>query len=323
MAGRLWAGFVGGTRRRLTPRSWRSGALVSILAVAAVVGVLVAIAGSSRSVRVPEASGVDPGSGCDADEPQGELSLTPPGYSDHLHAASLDVESVEWAQAPARLELSSFRPGEILPSNCAEAGVVRPIGDGLAPPGHGRHQQGSASGRSAPATGRPTHRAGPTGHTATAAPPAGQTDQPPGKTTTTELRLQERNPPEVSQLRAGGEVPDGPDVIADDPACGSTTIPIEAVVIDQSAIRSVTLHWGFEGGNGPVTGSTAMQASAGKYIAVLGPFPKGTAPHGASATIRWWVEASDRHGNMGRADAPDGTGSLGDDERVSLGGCTG
>lgn len=141
-------------------------------------------------------------------------------------------------------------------------------------------------------------------------------------TTSGEVRLWERNPPEVSQLRAGGEVPDGSDEIFDEPACGATSISVEAVVADQSAIRSVTLHWSFAGNSGQVSGSTPMQPAAGRYMGVLGSFPPGTAPNATSVSIRWWVEARDKNGNVGRADAPDGSGPLAVDERVTLVDCS-
>lgn len=148
-------------------------------------------------------------------------------------------------------------------------------------------------------------------------------DDDGGTTTTTtgELRLWDRDAPEVGQLRAGTEVPDGPDEIFDDAVCGRTAVTVEAVVVDRSPIRSVTLHWGFDGAGGQVAGSAPMHLSGSTYVAELGAFPRGAAGEGAAVTIRWWVEAIDKPGNVGRADAPDGSDVVVSDERVSLLGC--
>lgn len=147
----------------------------------------------------------------------------------------------------------------------------------------------------------------------------------PGTTTTTtgEVRLWDRDAPEVRQLRAGTEVPDGPDEIFDDAACGRTTVTVEAVVVDRSPIRSVTVHWSFDGPGGQVAGSAPMHPSGGAYAGELGPFPDDSAGDAAAVTIRWWVLATDKPGNVGRADAPDGSDAIVPDERVSLRRCVG
>lgn len=143
----------------------------------------------------------------------------------------------------------------------------------------------------------------------TAAPGPGPTTAPSGP---------DRVGPVVSQLRAGGELPDGPDRIFERHACGPTSIGVEAVAVDSSGIASVRLHWSFPGRTGPVNGSVPMQRSGGRYRATLGAFPAGAAPASGSTFIRWWVEATDTAGNTTRAFAPDDPPA---DERVELASC--
>ncbi len=235
---------------------------------------------------------------------------------------------------------ASDRPGFILETPClrrdATAGIGEPIGGGraaercgptsgagdldvgtAAPGGVGKQ----ASGR--PRTGRATPGSSVAGMDAASTTTTAAGDQGPsgGSTTTTIIGLRERNAPRLSGLRAGGEVPDGQDRIFDDAACGVTSTAVEAVVIDQSRISSVTLYWSFPGAGGQETGSRPMVLSENRATGVLGAFPPGTAPGASSVVIRWWVEAVDANGNVGRADAPDGSEPLSDDERVVLADC--
>jgi len=139
-------------------------------------------------------------------------------------------------------------------------------------------------------------------------------------TTTTSAPSADQSPPSIGQVRAGGEVPDGPDQIFDGGACGPTSIGVQAFAFDWSGVRSATVYWRFEGSHGVVSGNRAMNRSDGLYRAVIGPFPAGTAPRGGSVLIDWWVEATDEAGNTGRADAPS---SANDDERIQLSSCAG
>lgn len=159
-----------------------------------------------------------------------------------------------------------------------------------------------------------SHQAGSSSTTSTTS----TTASPP--TTSGRVPSAEHDPPYIGQLRAGGEIPDGPDEIFDDAACGATSIRVEAVAFDQSGIRSATLYWSFAGAHGPVVGSKPMAPSGGRYRAVFGPFPPGTAPGGTGVLVAWWVEATDNAGNTARADAP---ASAGHDERIQLSHCAG
>ena len=137
-------------------------------------------------------------------------------------------------------------------------------------------------------------------------------------TTTMPMRVRDHDPPEITQLRAGGEIPDGPDEIFDDSPCGATAISIEAVVVDQSALRSVTVHWTLVTPDEVVTGSARMHRDGGKHLGTLGPLPRSSAASGGRVLVRWWVEAEDQSGNTATGYPPDGSGDLGDDERVTL-----
>jgi hypothetical protein len=178
---------------------------------------------------------------------------------------------------------------------------------------------GSSSGRAAAtqiSTGRPTSTPGPTPTTQ----PGSAT---PGPTSTTQPGSSpspspsETDPPHLTGLRAGGELPDGDDRIVEDAGCGGpTTISVEARAFDSSGIRSMTLYWSFAGASGPVTGSRTMTDSGGLAQATFGPFPAGTAP-AEGVQITWFVEATDRAGNTTRAHAP----ASPSDERITLARC--
>ena len=121
-------------------------------------------------------------------------------------------------------------------------------------------------------------------------------------------------------------MPDGTDEIFDGGSCGRTSTAVEAVVADQSSIRAVTLHWRFVGSRGTVAGSSPMRpvagkASADRYSGTFGPFSADTVSSGPSILVQWWVEAVDKNGNVGRAEAPDGSGGVGGDERITLSDC--
>lgn len=176
------------------------------------------------------------------------------------------------------------------------------------------------------ASGRPTATRASTGRATSTAGRQTPGTEPeaatPGSTSTTQPGSSpppssESDPPDLTGLRAGGEVPDGDDRIVEDGCDGPTTISVEALALDSSGIRSVTLYWSFTGASGPVAGSRAMTHSGNLARATFGPFPPGTAP-AAGVQITWFVEATDGAGNTARAYAP----SSPTDERITLAPCT-
>lgn len=213
-----------------------------------------------------------------------------------------DAASRVWMQAPLVGADQGARdlPIRSCATTAAAGGLAISTGNGSsgAPSG-----SGAAAPRGSQRSGQPATTIAPTATTTT--------------TTTAPTGGGETDPPDISGLRAGDELVDGPDQIFDGDACGPTAIAVEALAVDSSGIRSVTVYWSYSGVKGAVTGSTAMQATAVKHRAILGPFPAGSVPGGASVPLTWWVEATDNAGNTARADAPTSPS----DERITLSSC--
>jgi hypothetical protein len=311
---RILGDLVAAGRLRLRDRRWQAALAAGALAV-------VAVSGALRT----EPDGVVPGvvvpdlarySRCPDEPPVGVLRV---GDDVLVTGKSADGTWVE-LRAPGAPTERVWVPARLIEARTSGLPVracddAQRAGTDVASPKTGRPVVLSAnSGSGGGARGATTT----TSRSAGESPPS-TTNRPEQETTTTTTPGPDRVGPSIYQPMAGGELPDGTDRIFDGPACGPTSIAVEAVVLDPSGVSSATLYWSFPGRNGQVSGSRLMERSGTKFHSMLGPFPAGTAPVSGSTLISWWIEATDTAGNTSRANAPHGPEG---DERVELASCT-
>lgn len=311
---------VDAARRKLRQRRWQAGLAAVALAVVAVSGALRSEPGPlTPGIVVPPLArySVCPGSPSIGSVRVGDRVL--------LTGRSADGEWVQMV-APRVPDARVWVPAKLIEVAGESSLPVRECdrGGGTAAP-DGAPQDVAAVSDIEDSRGGPSEDEGTT-TTARDTTTSPTTASAPGTTSTTQpsdpggpLGGADRSGPAMSQLRAGGEVPDGQDRVFEDGGCGPSSIPVEAVVIDPASVRSVVLHWRFDGRDGTITGSKPMYRSAGKYVAAFGPFAPRTVP-GGSVIVDWWLVATDGLGNSSRADAPNNAQV---DERIELAGCGG